>query len=189
MAIPFGAGVWPPSKPRNKCSWQRGAGKLCSSWRQDRGKYFSMMRSREAYWSQDIPCPCTGKLNIQTVPNMQNIPHILQVIVALGILNVWVLRYGKATPYRGGNAKTLREEFASYGLPFPVMCLVGGIKVGLAVALLVGIWVPVLVQPAAIGLAVLMLGALAMHMKVKDPLVKSAPALSVLAMCAGILLL
>ena len=73
------------------------------------------------------------------------------------------------TPYRGGAAKTLREEFPSYGLPFPVMCLIGGLKVGLALALLVGIWVPALVQPAAIGMGLLMLGAFAMHLKVSDP--------------------
>jgi hypothetical protein len=120
---------------------------------------------------------------------MQYLPVILQIVVALGILNVWLLRNGKATPYRGGAAKTLREEFATYGLPFPVMCLIGGIKVTLAVALLVGIWVPLLVQPAAIGMALLMLGAFAMHLKVKDPLMKAVPSLAVLAMCVAIILL
>jgi hypothetical protein len=99
---------------------------------------------------------------------MEKIPLILQIIVALGILNVWLLRSGRATPYRGGAAKSLREEFATYGLPFPVMCLIGGLKVGLALALLVGIWVPVLVQPAAIGMGLLMLGAFGMHLKVSE---------------------
>ena len=117
---------------------------------------------------------------------MKTIQLLLQIIVALGILNVWLLRYGKATPYRGGEAKNLREEFAAYGLPFPVMCLVGGLKIGLAVALLVGIWVPALVQPAAIGMGALMLGAFGMHLKVRDPLVKAMPSVVVLAMCAGI---
>jgi hypothetical protein len=37
-------------------------------------------------------------------------------------------------------------------------------------------WVPMLVQPAAIGIAILMLGAVAMHVKVKDPANKSWPA-------------
>jgi hypothetical protein len=120
---------------------------------------------------------------------MTIIPLILQVIVAFGILNVWLLRSGSATPYRGAKARNLREEFATYGLPFPVMCLVGGIKVGLAVALLVGIWIPALVQPAAIGMGGMMLGAFAMHLKVRDPLVKSLPALGVLAMCVGIIFL
>jgi hypothetical protein len=120
---------------------------------------------------------------------MGKIPLVLQIIVALGILNVWILRYGKATPYRGGKAKNLREEFATYGLPFPVMCLVGAMKVGFAMALLVGIWVPALVQPAAIGMGVLMIGAFGMHLKVSDPLLKAVPSLVVLAMCAGIVLL
>ena len=56
----------------------------------------------------------------------------LKLIVALGILNVWLLRSGKATSYRGKNAQTLREEFAVYGLPYPVFCLIGLLKVGLA---------------------------------------------------------
>lgn len=120
---------------------------------------------------------------------MDKLPIVLQLIVALGILNVWLLRSGKATPYRGGEAKNLRDEFATYGLPFPVMVLIGGVKVALAIALLVGIWVPVLVQPAAIGMGVLMVGAFAMHLKVRDPLGKSLPSLAVLAMCVGIVLL
>lgn len=114
---------------------------------------------------------------------------ILQVIVGLGILNVWLLRAGKATPFRGGEAKSMREEFAAYGLPFWFMCVVGGLKVGLALALLAAIWIPQLAQPAAIGMGLLMLGALLMHLKVKDPVKKSLPALGVLAMCAAIALL
>ncbi len=113
----------------------------------------------------------------------------LQWVVALGILNVWLFRSGKATPFRGGDAKNLREEFAAYGLPFWFMCVVGVLKVGLALALLAAIWVQSLAQPAAIGLGGLMLGAFAMHLKVKDPIKKALPAIAVLAMCAAIALL
>ena len=113
----------------------------------------------------------------------------LQLIVALGILNVWILRSGKTTPFRGGAAKNLREEFAAYGLPFWFMCVVGVLKVGLAVALIAAIWVHGVAQPAAIGLGMLMLGALVMHLKVKDPIKKALPAIAVLAMCAAIALL
>jgi hypothetical protein len=63
---------------------------------------------------------------------------------------------------------------------------VGGLKVVAAVCLLAGIWVHTLVFPAAAAVAVLMVGAPAMHLKVRDPLVKSVPALSVLALCAAI---
>lgn len=112
---------------------------------------------------------------------------ILQITVALGILNVWLLRRGKSTAYRGGGAKSMREEFAAYGLPPFAMVVVGIVKISLAVALLVGIFVRALVDPAAIGLAVLMVGALVMHLKVKDPAKKSVPALLVLAMCLAII--
>jgi len=113
----------------------------------------------------------------------------LQLIVALGILNVWILRPGKATPYRGGAAKNLREEFAAYGLPFWFMCVVGVLKVGLALALVAAVWIHSVAQPAAVGLGLLMLGAVVMHVKVKDPITKALPAVSVLTMCAAIALL
>ena len=86
---------------------------------------------------------------------MEYILIALQLIVALGILNVWMLRSGKATPFRGGDAKNLREEFAAYGLPFWFMCVVGVLKVGLALALIAAIWFHRMAQPAAIGLGLL----------------------------------
>lgn len=112
----------------------------------------------------------------------------LQLIVALGILNVWMLRAGKATPFRGGDARNLREEFAAYGLPFWFMCVIGVLKVGLAIALIAAIWIHGVAQPAAIGLGVLMMGAFVMHLKVKDPIRKALPSIAVLAMCAAIAL-
>lgn len=100
----------------------------------------------------------------------------LQLIVALGVLNVWLLRADKPSAYRGGNARNLREEFPAYGLPAWSMYLVGAIKMLLALALIAGLWFPLLVRPAAIGMGLMMLGALAMHVKIKDPLRKSLPA-------------
>jgi hypothetical protein len=110
----------------------------------------------------------------------------LKLIVALGILNVWLLRSGKATAYRGKQAQTLREEFAVYGLPSPVFYLIGFLKISFALALLVSLGLPSLAQPAAIGMATLMLGAFIMHLKVKDPLSKALPSLAVLALCLAI---
>lgn len=120
---------------------------------------------------------------------MEYIRVALQLIVALGILNVWLLRAGKTTPYRGGDAKNLRQEFAAYGLPFWFMCLVGTLKVSLAIALLVAIKFPEIARPAAVGMGLLMLGAFIMHLKVKDPISKSLPSLAVLALCIAIALL
>jgi hypothetical protein len=108
---------------------------------------------------------------------------IIALIVASVILNVWFIRSRRATAFRGGQAKTLREEFATYGLPYGVMCVIGVLKVSCALVLLVGVWVEGLTLWAASGLGSLMAGALVMHLKVRDPLVKSLPALLLLALC------
>ena len=81
---------------------------------------------------------------------------VLQLIVALGILNVWLFRSNKATAYRGGAANNMREEFAIYGLPYWFMCVIGVLKVSLAISLLAAIWIHGIAQPAAIGMGVLM---------------------------------
>lgn len=107
---------------------------------------------------------------------------VLQLIVAFGLLNVWLLRFQKKTSYRGADADSMRDEFRQYGLPVWVMWIVGALKIGVAIAMLVGVWIGSLVQPAALVLIVLMLGAFAMHLKVKDPIKKALPSLAMLAM-------
>ena len=114
---------------------------------------------------------------------MQLIESIIQIIIALGIFNVWLLRYSKSTGWRGGNAKNMKEEFAVYGLPNWMVGLIGFLKVFFAVLLIVGIWYPLVIRPAALGIAILMLGAIIMHIKVKDPLKKSVPAFTMLVLC------
>ena len=109
---------------------------------------------------------------------------VLQLIVGLGLLNVWLLRSAKRTSYRGGAAQTLREEFASYGLPTAAFYLVGALKVDAALVLLAGLWWPLPVRAAAGAVVVLMVGAIFMHVKIKDPITKSVPAAILLVMCA-----
>ena len=118
-----------------------------------------------------------------------SVSTILQVVVGLGLLNVWLVRAQSSTAFRGGSAQSLREEFAAYGLPDWFFYLVGVLKIGSGVLLIVGIWLPEVVSPAAGTVAVLMVGALSMHAKVKDPLSKSLPALLMLLMAVAILLL
>jgi hypothetical protein len=113
--------------------------------------------------------------------------QICQIIVGCGLLNVWLLRFNKSTAYRGGTAANMLEEFAAYSLPAWSCYLVGFLKVASAFALLAGLLYPVLVLPAAIVIALLMAGAVAMHVKVGDPLKKSLPALSVLILSAIII--
>ena len=112
-----------------------------------------------------------------------------QIAVAVSILNVWLLRRQAASPWRGGSARNLPEEFAAYGLPGWTMPAVGAAKVACALLLLVGVIVPTVVQPAALGLAVFLLGAIVMHVKIADPVQKSLPAaaLLVLTLCAALI--
>ena len=102
---------------------------------------------------------------------------------------MWLVRARSATSYRGGSAQSLKEEFAVYGLPEWTFYIVGGLKIIAGILLIVGIWVPRLVLLPAAVVAVLMVGALAMHAKAKDPASKFLPALSVLVLTVAILLL
>ncbi|MDG2027668.1 MAG: DoxX family protein [Acidimicrobiales bacterium] len=112
---------------------------------------------------------------------MTLIGKLAQIGSALWILNVWFNRFDKDTGYRGGDATNMREEFAEYGLSETSMYAIGAAKVSLAGTMLVGLFVPKVTRPASTALAALMLGAIGMHIKVKDPLKRSIPAISVFA--------
>ena len=116
-----------------------------------------------------------------------NLITLLQAVIGLGLLNVWLVRPHRATPFRGGAAQDLRSEFAAYGLPPWFFFVVGALKIGSGLMLVAGIWVPSLVAPAAGIVIGLMAGALGMHLKVGDPRIKSVPALLMLAMSASVL--
>ncbi|BAO77348.1 DoxX family protein [Winogradskyella sp. PG-2] len=106
-----------------------------------------------------------------------------QVIVGVSILNVWLIQNRAATRWRGGNAKTILEEFQEYGLSKSMFNIVGFFKVTLAILLIAAIWFPILKQPIALGLSAFLLGSIAMHFKIKDPLFKSFPASLFLILC------
>ena len=107
---------------------------------------------------------------------------ILQLFIGLGLINVWLLRAGSPTAYRGGEATSLRAEFAAYGLPVWFFYLIGFLKLGSAALLIAGYWIPDVVLPAAALVVALMVGALSMHARVKDSLIKWMPASIMLVM-------
>jgi uncharacterized membrane protein YphA (DoxX/SURF4 family) len=113
----------------------------------------------------------------------------LQALIGLTILNVWLFRFRLASPYRGGGSTNMPEEFAAYGLPSWSIWLVGVAKVSLALALLVGIWIEGLTAPAAALLAAFMFVAVALHLKVGDPPIRSAPAAVLLGLLIVVFLL
>jgi len=120
---------------------------------------------------------------------MEYLMIALKLIVGLSILNVWLVRSKKPTPWRGGDANTIAEEFTSYGLPIWFMWLVGVVKVGLALLLLASIYYPQTEAVAAYGIAILMVGAVLMHIKIGDPLKKSLPAFTFLVLSLSLALL
>lgn len=76
-------------------------------------------------------------------------------------------------------AKPLADQFEEFGLSTRMMRLVGSLEVAGAIGLLLGplaFW-------SALGLACLMLGAVANHLKARHPLAKSAPAVVLLVLC------
>ena len=81
---------------------------------------------------------------------------------------VWLVRANRDTNYRGGDAKTMREEFAVYGFPDWLLFPVGILKVLLALFLLSGIWYAPIVRPAATAMAFLMLVAVVSHFRVRS---------------------
>jgi len=113
---------------------------------------------------------------------MEHVSIIIKVFIFFSIVNVWFLRFNKPTSWRAGQAANMKKEFEVYGLSETMLYLVGGLKVLAATLLVTSIWAPQLTLPSAGIMALLMAGAITMHIKVKDPLKKSFPAFSFLVL-------
>ena len=111
----------------------------------------------------------------------------IKIILFVSIVNVWFFRFNKSTSWRGEGANSMKEEFANCGLTGGLVYVVGAIKVLAATGLLLSIWYPALTLPSATVMAVMMAGAVAMHLKVQDPIRCSFPALLFLVL-SGLLI-
>ena len=120
---------------------------------------------------------------------MENLKLLVQLILALGIYNVWIINYTKGSKYRGGNSNNMSEEFEAYGFKSWFMKIIGFSKLTLATLLIAGIWFPFLIDPSAFLIGMLMVGAIFAHLKVNDPFVKSIPALLMLILCSALIIL
>jgi hypothetical protein len=82
----------------------------------------------------------------------------------------------------------MNEEFASYGLPSWFVPVIGFLKLLFAALLIISIFKTDynLEFIGAVGMGVLMIGAIAMHIKVNDELKRSLPAFLMLVMSAVI---
>ena len=100
---------------------------------------------------------------------------VLSVFVGLTVINVWLFRSDKTTPYRGGNSANLLDEFEVYGLE-EYFLIIGIVKVSLAIILLLSLYFNKLRFFASSGIALMMMVAIYMHISVGDDIIKSMPA-------------
>lgn len=120
---------------------------------------------------------------------MEYLTILIKAVIFISIINVWFVRFNKPTTWRGKEAQNMKQEFLVYGLSETTMYLVGGLKVLAALLLVASIWVESLTIPAALVMAILMVGAIFMHVKVKDPIRRSLPAFSFLILSISLILL
>ena len=93
---------------------------------------------------------------------------IMVVQVVLGLLFVLI---GSMT---AAGMNMFVESFRQFGYPQWFRIVTGSLEVLGGLGLLVGIWLPWLTALASAGLTLVMLGAVLTHLRVKDPLNKSA---------------
>lgn len=100
---------------------------------------------------------------------MHDLTILLQALVAASIFFVWVVRYDN-----------IISEFKQYGLPQWLRDLVGILKLTFALLLLLGIQRASLAMIGSLGIAGLMGCAFAVHLRVKNPVFKMLPSLTLL---------
>lgn len=100
---------------------------------------------------------------------METLTTGLQALVAASIFFVWTVRY-----------PNIVEEFKHYGLPDWLRDLVGILKLTFALLLLIGIERKFFAVAGGLGVALLMVCAFITHLRVKNPVFKMLPCLTLL---------
>ena len=113
---------------------------------------------------------------------MGNVHLLVLLAMSPALIYVWLFRFAEPSPYLGGVANDFVEEFSDYGLPLIIVWIVGSLKVTAAIALILNIFILRLTLPATALFSILMAGASAMHVHIKDRLIKSVPAAALLVM-------
>ena len=99
----------------------------------------------------------------------------ISLFVSILVTNVWLFRFNKETPYRGGEAKNMIEEFAAYGLDLNTMYLIGSLKIIASLGLIIGLLKTKISVYSSLLMAILMIGAIYFHFKISDPAIKYFP--------------
>lgn len=100
---------------------------------------------------------------------MHSLTIFLQALVAASVFSVWVVRY-----------PNIIQEFKHFGLPDWLRDMVGVLKLTFSLLLLIGVERKPVAVAGGIGIAVLMLAAFVTHLRVKSPVVKMLPSLTLL---------
>lgn len=100
---------------------------------------------------------------------MHSLTISLQAFVAASIFFVWVVRYANIV-----------QEFKQYGLPDWLRDLVGILKITFSLMLLIGIERGRFALAGSIGITLLMAAAFVIHLRVKNPVFKMLPSLTLL---------
>lgn len=106
---------------------------------------------------------------------MHALTIVLQSFVAASVFFVWVVRYAN-----------IIQEFKQYGLPDWLRDLVGILKMTFSLMLVIGIERRPFAVAGGVGIAVLMGAAFVTHLRVKNPVVKMLPSLTLLVFSAVI---
>ena len=114
---------------------------------------------------------------------------VFQVIISLSVLKIWIINFNKPSQWRSGNSKTMKEEFEAYGLPDWSLYTVGFLKCAFSIGLIVGLWIPEIIQLSAFGIVFFMFFSIMMHIKIKDPIIKSLPEFILLILSTLVILL
>jgi uncharacterized membrane protein YphA (DoxX/SURF4 family) len=109
---------------------------------------------------------------------MQYLTICLQSLVAATVFFVWVVRY-----------ENIVREFKQYGLPDWLRDLVGILKLTFSLMLLIGIERRQFAVVGAVGIAILMGAAFVTHLRMKNPLFKMLPSLTMLVFSTVIALI
>ena len=97
---------------------------------------------------------------------MENLIHILQLIVGISVCYVWIFRF-----------HNVLIEFEKFELSDVTRNFVVVSKVILSTLIVTGIWFPTLVLIPAILMALFMAAAQYYHLKIRDPFIKYVPSL------------
>ena len=119
---------------------------------------------------------------------------LFKFMLPLSIYNVWIIRRFWKSRYRSGNASTLFEEFQVFGYSRYFFYFIGIMKICCASLILFGTLCQIMnigdiessfyVYWGTLILLILMIGALASHIRVRDDIEKLLPAAFVLLLAS-----